>query len=355
MNDCKCWVVRTDKSNKELLLKELQEGRLRQGWGYAEDQDLRVVYKKIEKKENLSETQKETLRHKYLFSKFEYGLKTGDIVLIPNLPKQGFFCVAEVVGDYYYQMRELTKEEQVHGAEKDYGHVLPVRLVIKSVNSNNENVDACIRNTFRTPMRMWSIFDYFSSIEKLLKAAKEGENLESATTPREKLKTALTSAFDSVEGALFKKLKEELKKGFHSAEWEEPICELFKALYPDAVVTHKGGAGEKGADILVRIPNYFDEDSPWIIPVQVKNHKEETETGVDAIGQLERAYEAYKNDGEIISLVVITTANKVSNDFTDNAEKLSEKTKVPVRCIKGDEFYDLMVKALLRKPFQIEG
>jgi hypothetical protein len=61
------WAIRTDKDNRTILLDEVQKGRLRQGWGYDSNQDLRIIQKEIELggdwKERLSSTQKEAKRH----------------------------------------------------------------------------------------------------------------------------------------------------------------------------------------------------------------------------------------------------------------------------------------------------
>jgi len=37
------WVIRTDKKFTEFIWSELKQGRLRQGWGWRDDQDLRLL------------------------------------------------------------------------------------------------------------------------------------------------------------------------------------------------------------------------------------------------------------------------------------------------------------------------
>jgi len=103
------WAIRTDKYNIPLILGELRAGRLRQGWGSNPSQDLRLVQAEISHggnyKERLTEVQKEVLGHLKMLSKADDGVQVGDWILLPNLPEKGsFFLIAEVTGEYYFDM-----------------------------------------------------------------------------------------------------------------------------------------------------------------------------------------------------------------------------------------------------------
>ena len=132
MGEKRYWAIRTDKDNKSLLLDELRAGRLRQGWGYNPSQDLKLIQKEIDLGgkwwERITEEQKEALPHIRMLSAANDSVKKGDWVLVPNLPEYGSFFVAEIVGDYYFSLLELA--EDIHNVGgRDYGHVLPVRLI----------------------------------------------------------------------------------------------------------------------------------------------------------------------------------------------------------------------------------
>jgi hypothetical protein len=62
------WGYRIDVKNQDFFFKELQQGRLRQGWGYAENQKLPETEDSGARK-NLS---------------MYHNVKKGDILLIPS-------------------------------------------------------------------------------------------------------------------------------------------------------------------------------------------------------------------------------------------------------------------------------
>lgn len=65
------WGYRIDASAIDFFRKELEEGRLRQGWGYDEGQDLR----KMTVDEGASRN-----------SRMKNEVKKGDILLVPRIP-----------------------------------------------------------------------------------------------------------------------------------------------------------------------------------------------------------------------------------------------------------------------------
>jgi hypothetical protein len=66
------WGYRIDTSNQAFFLRELKEGRLRQGWGFDKGQDLRHLTVDEGAKRNLS-----------IFN----NVNKGDILVIPRLRK----------------------------------------------------------------------------------------------------------------------------------------------------------------------------------------------------------------------------------------------------------------------------
>jgi len=43
MKNRRYWSIRTDKDNRKVLYNELTQGKLRQGWGYDENQSLTII------------------------------------------------------------------------------------------------------------------------------------------------------------------------------------------------------------------------------------------------------------------------------------------------------------------------
>jgi hypothetical protein len=116
--DRRYWAIRSDKNNIPLLFAELQQGRLRQGWGYVANQDLRLLQTEIDKGGSwwagMTQAQKDALANLRMFSKSNDSIQLNDIVIIPNLPEYGLFCVAEVNGEYTYDpiiLRVCLKKE----------------------------------------------------------------------------------------------------------------------------------------------------------------------------------------------------------------------------------------------------
>ena len=345
------WAVRTDRHNKSILLRELRHGRLRQGWGYDPSQDLRLIQAEIVNGgmwwERLSETQKEVLPHLRMLSTTEDSVQLGDWILVPNLPDDGYFLVAEVAGEYYYDPLALSEEEDINELAKDYGHVLPVRLVTdQGINRYADHVHASIRGTLRTPMRMWNLDGYGDVLEKLIAEYKTGTDLSTAKSGEARLARAWEIALTHAADALRERFEPELDARFQAAEWEEPIKTVLENLYPGADVRWVGGPQEYGADVVVQIPNHFG-GLPWLIVVQVKNYTGELGTAV--LTQLRVAYDRYSKEGKLLSLVVMTTAEKTSADFLEAATLLSEEFSVPVEVILRKNMIKILSEGLISR------
>lgn len=345
------WAIRTDRDNKAKLLGELQEGRLRQGWGHDPCQDLRQIQAEIGKGgawwERLSETQKEVLPHLRMLSSAEDSVKLEDWIVVPNLPDDGYFLIAEVVDEYYYDPLPLSQEEDINELGKDYGHVLPVRLLtVQSINKYADHVHASIRSTLRTPMRMWNLDGYGDVLMKLIADYSAGVDCSTAKSGEARLATACEKALTQAADVLRERLGEELDTRFQAAEWEEPIKKVLENLYPGADVRWVGGPRECGADVVVQIPNHFG-GSPWLILVQVKNYT--GEIGVAVLEQLRVAYNHYSKEGQLLSLVAMTTAEKTSADFSEAATALSEELSIPVKVVLRKEMMKILSEGLITK------
>ena len=72
-------VVRTDKTKQAFLVRELDAGRLRQGWGYDECQDLRRIAKKVDAGKNLNDDEQDARRNRRLLDTEPDGVKPGDV------------------------------------------------------------------------------------------------------------------------------------------------------------------------------------------------------------------------------------------------------------------------------------
>jgi len=346
------WAIRSDKNNIQILLSELRAGRLRQGWGYSQNQDLRLVQAEILRGgkwwERLSETQKEVLPHLKMLSSVEGGIQIGDLIVIPNLPEYGpFFMIVEIIGEYYYEMLNLSRDQEVNEFKYDYGHILPVKIVTdQGVNRYAEIVDARIRSTLKTPMRMWNIDGYGQIIEQLISNYKAGGDFYTVKSGNDRLQNAWEIAIVHASKQLEERLGLELDARFQAAEWEEPIMVVLKELYPKANVRWVAGSNEHGADVVINITNHFG-GSNWLIVVQIKNYS--GEIGYEVLEQIKAAHEHYSSDGQILSLVVMTTAESMSTDLAEKSLRLEEDLNIPVKIVLRKELLRIMSEGLMFK------
>ncbi len=275
------WAMITDKDNRDLILSELRRGKFRQGWGYAKDQDLRSIQAAISEGKSLSETQDKAWRNLRMLSTSHDSMHLQDWIVVPNLPQQGKFIVAEIKDEYAYDPLKLSEEQNINGLDQDYGHVLPVRLLTeKGINKYNLNVDAGIRKTLKAQGRMWNLDKYGPQLASLVEMYANGEDLASAASGEARLQTAWEKAVSIATDALKKELEPALDSHFQAAEWEEPIKLMFERLYPGANVEWVAGSSEQGADVVVKLRNPFDDGSPWLMVIQVKNYQNEIGTSV---------------------------------------------------------------------------
>ena len=141
------WGYRIDTNCIDYFRQELQEGRLRQGWGWNKKQDLRNMKMDEGAGRNLS-----------IFNK----VKKGDILLVPRCPTWDEVGIVEATEDfdkgYYF---DLNKEIG------DYGHVFPAKL-LKSFVRDNKNVSGQIKATIKNRIRFWNVNHCENDIKKLL-------------------------------------------------------------------------------------------------------------------------------------------------------------------------------------------
>jgi hypothetical protein len=198
-------------------------------------------------------------------------MQLGDRLVLPNLPEEGPFLIGEVVGSYDYNPLKLTEDTDINDLHQDYGHILPIRLLTQTISRYAEEVDAKLRGSLKTPMRMWCLDEYGDAIERLVDRAGTGTDLSVSASGEERLAKAWNYARAHAISELQARFSSELDARFQAAEWEEPIKTALEGLYPGANVRWVAGRSENGADILVQIRNAFG-DAPWLIVIQVKNY-----------------------------------------------------------------------------------
>jgi len=280
-------------------MDELNIGRLRQGWGWDERQDLRNF--KMDEGAG---------RNRPMFQK----VKKADILLIPQLPSWGQIAIVEATDDW-----SKGYKFKIDDKLGDYGHIFPAKF-IKRFTRNNENVTGNLRSTLKNPSRFWSINHYSDDVEQLLNVSQEG--LVKKQDHHSRLTSVVGDVFNDVfnEQEFTNKLYDKFIEQFTREEWEFALVNGLEELFPFYQVERVGGKEEKnhGTDILIKLPSLL-ADYEYAIAIQIKDY--EGTVGHSVINQINKAdnYWESENLKLIEKWVIITKAAKdVNIELTKN-------------------------------------
>lgn len=321
--------MRTDSRVREFISEELKFGHLRQGWGHEHNQDLRTI-RQTPRAQRDQHQAKAWRGNRRLLEETWDGLQVGDVVILPNIPKQGRWTVARVPGPYRYE---------IHAGQQNYGHIRPVRPWLSrdgeltQIDPRHELIPAALRRSMTCRSRMWSLDSFGEIIEQLIAAASAGDPLDVGQSPNERFASFVTSmraeAYELVD------------HGWGGAELEDLVVRIlenrYRASHPNARIDHKGGAGEHGIDVLVTLPDPLGVSLK--IGVQVKKHD-----GVESsLRSLEQIAEAHRH-WRIHAGVVLTTATEASDAFEDRREALADELGIDIQVIFREQFVDLVLE-----------
>ncbi len=296
------WGYRIDNDSREFFYDEIKQGRLRQGWGYNDNQDLR-------RGENTDITAR---RNFPIYNK----VKKGDYLLIPHIETWEEIVIVQAIEDF--------DKGYIFSIPKcgDYGHIFPVKY-IKRFSRQNINVEGNIRETFKCRSRFWNIDRCEDEIKTIIE--RDEADLISKSGFRERFRRKVEAAFD--EESFSERVYEELKKTSEGPEWEYILCEGFKTVFPDSYsIQTTSNAEEKkhGADIIIKMPGILDVS--YIIAIQVKDYKDVV--GDYVIEQITKSDEYFRNENEILIdkyLIIIRADKDINNDLMEKAEKAGVK------------------------------
>jgi hypothetical protein len=287
------WCYRIDTSRIKFFTKELNEGRLRQGWGWDEAQDLRDF--KLDEGAG---------RNRPMFNK----VKKGDILLIPQLPNWGEVALVEATEDW--NKGYVFEIDQTLG---DYGHIFPAKY-LKKFTRNNENVTGNLRSTLKNPSRFWNINHYSDDVEILVNS--QITELSKRQDHNSRLESSIGTVFNEVfdEKLFTDKLYDKLTEQFTREEWEFALVYGLKQIFPFYQIERVGGKEEKnhGTDILIKLPSLLSNYS-YAIAIQVKDY--DGFVGKEVISQINKADDYWESENLklIEKIVIITKAKKDDN------------------------------------------
>lgn len=357
----RAWAMRTsreEQSHREFIRKELDSGRLRQGWGYLADQDLRTIQSILDDKSKgwatLSEDQRNAWRHWRMLGEGLHddgaGMRVGDIVLVPNMPDDRYFSLYRITGPYQYSIDQATITQGFgpHCAG-DFGHFREVEpLTPGGVANINNLVSSELRSSLRCRSRLWWLGAHQGSIEAIIAAAaSHPEELRKETDHVRRAERNVNLIFRENLDQLAGKIAEPLRSNIRAAEWEPVLRQALLPLLRDVNVVAIGGAGEKGADLEIHFPNPFDWQNPWIVAVQVKDFDGTVPAYV--ADQLEEAIQARQGDdksGQLVAVVLASTNARASDELKSRLDELSATYNVSVSCVHGADFMRVVAQGL---------
>jgi hypothetical protein len=155
------WAMRTSPWERPYIWAQAKEGRLRQGWGWAAEQDLDVIDEAVDSGHPLSEEQQVARRSRRMLSSEADGMQVGDLILAPNIPEWGQLCIFGLTGPYEYAPDTPRRFGDA------FGHILPVELLAGPFDRRGRSVTDALRYTLGNPSRLWSIRPYGGDVERL--------------------------------------------------------------------------------------------------------------------------------------------------------------------------------------------
>ncbi len=142
-----CYAFRVSQTYAHQLCEELEIGRLRQGWGYNENLNLR------------KDSAKKDRKAKRNFS-IKDKVKKGDYLVVAYMPDKSQVSIAQATKDFSSGYVYDEKSLECH----DFGHIFPAKLIAvvprKALSAN-------LRNSFRCRLRFFTLQKHENEIRSL--------------------------------------------------------------------------------------------------------------------------------------------------------------------------------------------
>ncbi|MCY4356629.1 MAG: restriction endonuclease [Gammaproteobacteria bacterium] len=304
-------IFRVDEDN-EWIRNELDQGRLRQGWG---DDGLSLVNsagERIDKSnwENAAYKrwgENPSPRRFVILSKM-LELTSGDFVIVPKMPEWNQFTIARVSGSYKFEVAE---------GQKDFGHIIPVdkesiRKFHYKANKQSFIVSALFsRANHRPAVSFCNSEEHVNVVSQLLEMYSEASEAQS--------NDLLAQVMDSAYREAAKTLASEVEK-WNGPRFEDAVRQSFEEQgYQIKYCKRYDGEGSD-IDMLVSPPaNQYTSFVPAEIAVQVKWKQGIDQDESSAIDQISKWADWQCSEAKKI---VISSAS----EFTKKAhEKASDK------------------------------
>lgn len=320
-----CWFWNINASYRGLFWSEIQAGRLRQGWGYREELDLRTLKAKRDGGGVLEAWEQVAWdRCKHMLER----ISEGDLVVVKNVPNHGSFVILEVLpGGYRYEPSPTD----------DFQHCLPCKIAAGPFEKNWEIVPAPLVAALdreQNPIRV--TYKHSATVVALSKEEVGDPESQRANTLRE----SVTDWRSQLAGHL----KELLRNRLRHRSTEELVGLLLRKHFGDDV-RWTAGPSEKGADFIAEVSTGLGQTVR--LAIQVKMHWG-ADWDLQGLQQLEQAFVEHQvQQGLLVSM---------ADEMGDNVRaKLKELEKrYDVRILHGDELYERLLELISDQDLDLE-
>lgn len=294
------------------VLQSLKKGEARFGWSYVETADLRKLAARIEATgwTSLSPDEQACYQH------FMLGITAGDYVIYINVPSYGQCTIARVTAPYYWRWDK-----------EDFNHRLGVDPnSVKTFGRNDNTVHPALAARLKLQGRWWRIYAD-AEVDQLI-AALEKEAPAAPRTPADNL-AHLANEIDP----LLLKITKCVHHTHPNYSLEHLLAEVLKKVPGVKDVHLQGGAGDKGADIVIVVEEGHRLTTPkqTTCVVQVKSYQGQHGSDL-AVQDIRRAFHAYPEAG---AGVIFSTAESTGPELETALEKVRTELNKPVTLIIG--------------------
>lgn len=338
MAERRYYVVRTDDEEKQWIWKEMQNGRLRQGWGIsgtsltdngkAIDEEL---WCKRYQESSLREwghdaTVDEAVGRYRILSRFRQ-MTQGDIIVIPKMPEFEGFTLATVSGTYAF---DSEPKERRHKSTDDYRHVLAIDP------SSCKSFHYASSDDARVVQRMMRAY------QSAVNAASNPDFIKAVDALRQKQSDLTPKSNDAMVLNCRERFVKEVHEKLKSMPWhtfEDYVKETFeKAGYKFLQRHHFDG---KGGDVdlvftlgLAIVSEYAENDLK--LHIQVKQRPGIDQYDTEGIDQL---LKMSIGDKTAISILISN-----ADEFTPACKALAVKNGIIL--VPGLQFAEMVTKYL---------
>ena len=327
-NDYQIHVLKTDCEENEYwkprIYDSLKNGTGRFAWSYIENGDLHFLKDKIEKGgyESLSGDEKKCWSANFLLN-----IQKGDYLVYLNLPKWGLCTIAKVKDAYKWDKWDT-----------DFNHAIPVEgETVREFDRNDKDVHPALSERLKLRGRWYRIY-LRAEFEDLLVKLKKGILSGKHASRDDRLNLLVKDMEPFLEN-----ISKDMQFTHPKKRLEELVEYILRKIPNVCNVERKQGRADFGADIIFEYKTGIPFGGLQKLErcaVQVKSY----EGDLDYKEALHDLRKAFNIDDSFTSGLIISTALKMTNEFAEELETLSNEFRKQIGVLIGKELAQWFIK-----------